>query len=196
MQIDLTLDPVLAELAADFEEAPAETGKALRRAMSKLSRFAERRVLQTLSRATAVSQKKLKDFGRVRVTLYKPDQQGSGYELVIWVGLFDIPAHYLGRAIQTKTGVRTGRFRWDGAFALQPVNAPREMVFRRAPNWQHKKQVSLKSGRTLWMGLPIEKVGLPIAAEAERAVKQLQPDLLERFATLVQQELNYVYNVE
>ena len=195
MQVDVDLDGHLHDLVAAFDNAPAKTDQAIRRAMTKLSRFAERRVLQALSRTVGVTQKKIKEFGRVRVTLHRPGDRSGQYELVIWVGLADIPAHYLGRAVQTKSGVRTGRYRWEGAFVFQPVNAPKAMVFRRAPDWKHRKQVSLKSGRTLWMGLPIEKVGLPIAAAAEQAIEQLQPELLERFATLMEQELNYVYNV-
>ena len=39
-----------------------------------------------------------------------------------------------------------------------------EIVYQRAPNWKHKKQkqVSLKSGRALWIWLPIEKVAVLI----------------------------------
>ena len=196
MQIDLELDSQLRELVADFQSAPEKTDKAIRRAMTKLSRFAERQVLRSLSRATKVSQKKVKELGRVRVTLHKPGQKSDQYELVIWVGLDDIPAHYLGRPVQTGSGVRTGRYRWEGAFVFQPVNARNEMMFKRAPNWKHKKQVSLKSGRTMWMGLPIEKVTLSIANAARQAINQLQPQLLERFTTLMQQELNFVYNIE
>ena len=196
MQIDVTLDGQLQTLVAEFDTAPAKTDTAIRRAMTKLSRFAERRVLQALSRTVDVTQKKIREFGRVRVTLHRPGERSEQYELVIWVGLADIPAHYLGKAVQTKSGVRTGRYRWDGAFVFQPVRAPRAMVFRRAPDWKHRKQVSLKSGRTMWMGLPIEKVGLPIADEATRAIEQLQPELLERFTTLMEQELNYVFKVE
>ena len=196
MQIDLELDDQLRELVADLGNAPQKTDKAIRRAMTKLSRFAERQVIRTLSRAAQISQKKIRELGRVRVTLRKPGQTSSGYELVIWVGLADIPAHYLGKPVATRQGVRTGRYRWDGAFVFQPVGARSEMVFRRAPDWKHKKQVSLKSGRTMWMGLPIEKVSLPIANAARQAINQLQPELLERFAILMQQELNYAYRIE
>ncbi len=196
MQIDLELDSQIKDLIADFQNAPAKTDSAIRRAMTKLSRFAERQVLRAISRATLVSQKKVKELGRVRVTLHKPGQRSDQYELVIWVGLADIPAHYLGRPVATKSGVRTGRYRWDSAFVFQPVGAKQEMVFQRAPSWKHRKQVSLKSGRTMWMGLPIEKVALPIADAASQAINQLQPQLLERFTTLTHQEINYAYRIE
>ncbi len=196
MEIDLDLDSQLRALVADFENAPAKTDKAIRRAMTKLSRFAERQVLRGLSRATQVTQKKMKELGRVRVSLRTPGKGSDHYELVIWVGLSEISAHYLGRPVVTASGVRTGRYNWDGAFVFQPVGARSEMVFKRAPGWKHQKQVSLKSGRTLWMGLPIERVSLPIADAARQAIQQLQPQLYERFTTLMQQELNYAYRIE
>ena len=59
-----------------------------------------------------------------------------------------------------------------------------------------KNRCLLKSGRTMWMGLPIEKVTLPIADAARQAINQLQPQLLERFIILMQQELNYAYRIE
>ncbi len=196
MEIDLELDSQLRALVSDFENAPAKTDKAIRRAMTKLSRFSERQVLRGLSRATQVTQKKMKELGRVRVSLRTPGKGSDHYKLVIWIGLSDISAHYLGRPVATASGVRTGRYNWDGALVFQPVGARSEMVFKRAPSWKHQKQVSLKSGRTLWMGLPIEKVSLPIADAARQAIQQLQPQLSERFTTLMRQELNYVNLIE
>ena len=115
---------------------------------------------------------------------------------MIWIGLNAIPAHYLGRPVQNSRGVRTGRHFWESAFTFQPVSSNREMVFQRAPEWKHRKQLSLSSGRTIWMGLPIEKVSLPIAEASRRAIQALEPQLVERFATLVHQELNYAFNLE
>ena len=135
------------------------------------------------------------------MSLYKPGERGEeGYHLVIWIGTRDIPAHYLGKAVQTKSGVRTGQHAWKGAFLMQPVNAHRPMVFKRKANWAHKFQRSKKSGRMMWMGLPLEKQSLPMYQNAVRAIEKLQPVLLERFSTLLQQELNFlfqeVFNIE
>ena len=79
---------------------------------------------------------------------------------------------------------------------MQPVNASQPMVFRRREDWRHKLQRSKKSGRMMWMGLPLEKQTSPMYYAAERAIQKLQPLLLERFTTLLQQELNYVFNVD
>ena len=101
MQIDLEVSRELHKWINDFQSAPARTETTIRRAMTKLSPFAERSVLRTVSRSTThLSQKNLKDLGRLRVTLYRPSQCSDEFELVIWVGLADIPAHSLGRPNQ------------------------------------------------------------------------------------------------
>lgn len=136
-------------------------------------------------------------MGRVRVSLYKPgDRAGQNYSLVIWIGALDIPAYYLGKLIQTKSGVRTGRRFWEGAFLMQQVNANHPMVFERKEEWRHKFQRSKKSGRMMWMGLPLEKKEVAIWDSASGVLRKLEPMLLERFATLMEQELNYAFNIE
>ncbi len=197
MQIDLSLDDVLQSVIRQFDAAPRQTNKAIQRSLRKLSRYAERQVLRTLARQTGVTQKLFKSMGRIKVSLLHPGERGNDdYVLVIWVGLADIPAHYLGKPFQSRTGVRTGRWQWPGAFTFQPANSSHPMVFQRAPHWRHKKQLSRRSGQLIWMGLPIEKQGLPITSKAQAAIEQLIPELLQRFQTLMQQELNYAFNIE
>ena len=117
MKFDLELDETLDELIANFEDSPRKVNKVIQRSLRKLSRFAERRTLRELSRQQGITQKLLKELGRVKVSLYQPgDRAGQGYSLVIWIGVQDIPAHYLGKAVQTKSGVRTGKHHWQGAF--------------------------------------------------------------------------------
>ncbi len=197
MKLDLELDSTVDELIEQFDHAPEKVSKAIARSLRKLSRFAERRVLRELGRQQSISQKVLKSLGRVRVSLYQPgDRAGQNYSLIIWIGALDIPAHYLGKPIQTKRGVRTGRRFWDGAFLMRPVNATHSMVFERKDTWQHKFQRSKKSGRMMWMGLPLEKKEISIWNSASTVLQQLESVLLDRFATLMEQELNYAFNIE
>ncbi len=197
MKLDLELDSTVDELIEQFDHAPEKVSKAIARSLRKLSRFAERRVLRELARQQSISQKVLKSLGRVRVSLYQPgDRAGQNYSLIIWIGALDIPAHYLGKPIQTKRGVRTGRRFWDGAFLMRPVNATHSMVFERKDTWQHKFQRSKKSGRMMWMGLPLEKKEISIWNSASTVLQQLESVLLDRFATLMEPELNYAFNIE
>ena len=197
MKLAIDLDSGIDDLIESFADSPEKVAKAIDRSLRKLSRFAESRTLREVSRQMKVTTKLLKKLGRVKANLYKPGGLNpDGYRLVVWIGVFDIPAHYLGKPAQTKAGVRTGKHFWDGAFLFQPVNAPHDMVFKRAPHWKHKQQVSRQSGRLMWMGLPIEKQSLSVFREANQALAKLEPLLLERFATLLQQELNFAFNIE
>ena len=196
MKLDLDLDSTVDDLIGQFDHAPEKVSKAIARSLRKLSRFAERRILRELARQQSISQKVLKSLGRVRVSLYQPgDRAGQNYSLIIWIGALEIPAHYLGKPIQTRNGVRTGRRFWEGAFLMRPVNATHSMVFERKDTWQHKFQRSKKSGRMMWMGLPLEKKAVSIWNTASTVLQQLEPVLLDRFTTLMEQELNYELNV-
>ncbi|MGI9278339.1 MAG: hypothetical protein ACR2PX_01760 [Endozoicomonas sp.] len=193
MKLELELDDRVEAMIALFQNTPEKVNLATRRALRKLSRFAERHTLRELARQQGITQKKLKELGRVKVNLYQPGERGSdSYRLVVWIGAFDIPAHHLGQPKQTKSGVRTGMHVWSGAFLIQPVNAPKPMVFKRKANWQHRFQRSKKSGRMMWMGLPLEKQSLPMMQNAAQVLEKLKPVLLERFATLMQQELGFL----
>lgn len=197
MKLAIDLNSEINDLIESFSDAPGKVGKATDRALRKLSRFAERQTFRALSRQMNLSAKLLKELGRVRVSLHrKSGWNPDGYALVIWIGVWDIPAHYIGRPVQTKTGVRTGNRFWDGAFIFRPVNADHDMVFERAEHWKHKQQVSRRSGRLMWMGLPIEKKELSVRWQADAALSRVAPVLLERFITLLQQELNFAFNIE
>ncbi|MGI9276864.1 MAG: hypothetical protein ACR2PT_18710 [Endozoicomonas sp.] len=77
---------------------------------------------------------------------------------------------------------------------MQPVNTSSPMVFQRKDDWRHKFQRSKKSGRMMWMGLPLEKQSSPMLSSAAAILEKLKPILLERFASLLQQELNFLFH--
>ena len=117
MKLELELDDSIEALISRFQNTPENIQLATRRALRKLSRFAERRTLRALAREQGITQKKLKELGRVKVSLLQPGERGSeGYSLVVWIGAWNLPAHYLGKTRQTKKGVRTGRHFWKGLF--------------------------------------------------------------------------------
>ena len=56
---------------------------------------------------------------------------------------------------------------------------------------------SRRSGRWMWMGLPIkQQKNHSFHEDVERALNALQPEIQQRFSTLIQQELNYAFNIE
>lgn len=193
MSISVEIDGELDVILAQFKAVPQKINTAIRRALRKLGRFAERQVLRELSASQKITQKKLKEMGRVKASLVKGR---NGDYLNLWVGTWNIAAHQLGRPMQTKSGVRAGRHQWAGAFLATPRGSQSPIVFRRAPNARHIKRRSKKTGRMMWMAYPIERVTVSIYDDAEAIIARIAPDLLSRFTTLIEQELNYALRIE
>ncbi|MGO0305011.1 hypothetical protein ACTL6P_00110 [Endozoicomonas acroporae] len=196
MLIEQEVSGDIEELTALFKQSPEKTEQAIQRTLSKLSRWAERQVLRDMSRRIKVSQKRLKELNRIKVRLNKSYGRKERY-LTIWIGINEVGAHRLGNPRQTHRGVRVGSHSfWENSFLMQPVNASRELIFERKDNWQHRYQKSKRSGRWMWMGLPLEKKTVRIDREAETSLAKISPLLVNRFTDLLHQELNYAFNIE
>ncbi|WP_257296006.1 hypothetical protein [Endozoicomonas sp. YOMI1] len=196
MLIEQEVSGDIEELTALFKQSPEKAEQAIQRALSKLSRWAERQVLRDMSRRMKVSQKRLKELNRIKVRLNKSYGRKERY-LTIWVGINEVGVHRLGNPRQTRRGDRVGSHSfWENSFLMQPVNASRELIFERKDNWQHRYQQSKRSGRWMWMGLPLEKKTVRIDREAETSLAKISPLLVNRFTELLHQELNYAFNIE
>ncbi len=196
MLIEQEVSGDIEELTALFKHSPEKAEQAIQRALAKLSRWAERQVLRDMSRRMNISQKILKELNRIWVRLNKSYDRKERY-LILWIGINEVGAHRLGNPRQTQRGVRVGSHSfWESSFLMRPVNASRELIFERKDYWQHRYQQSKRSGRWMWMGLPLEKKTVRIDVEAETSLKKLQPKLVDRFTDLLHQELNYAFNIE
>ncbi|WP_419832784.1 hypothetical protein [Endozoicomonas atrinae] len=196
MLIEQEVSGDIEELTTLFKHSPEKAEQAIQRALAKLSRWAERQVLRDMSRRMNVSQKILKELNRIRVRLKKSYGSKERY-LTLWIGINEVGAHRLGNPRQTRRGVRVSSHRfWENSFLMQPVNTSRKLIFERKDNWQHRYQQSKRSGRWMWMGLPLEKKTVRIDVEAETSLKKVSPLLVNRFTDLLHQELNYAFNIE
>lgn len=194
MLIEQEISGDIDQLTRLFKNAPQKTEKAIQRALAKVSKWAERQVFRDLSRQLNITQKQLNELNRIHVRRTKtPDEQ---FYLSVWIGTNPVGAHRFGTPRQTRDGVQTGKRFWRGAFVLQPHNSDKTLVFQRKANWQHRYQRSRRSGRMMWMGLPLEKQTVSIEAQAEASLQKLSTALLDRFTDLLHQELNYAFNIE
>ncbi len=192
--IDISAD--LETLLVLFKDAPDKVDKAVRRAMKKLSRYAERQILRALSRAHPLSQKQLKKLRRLRIKVFSPSHAVNDYVMAVYLGTNAIAAHYYGTPQQRPKGVKTGKQFWKGAFVVPGRGNDKPLVFKRSANWKHKYVRSRRSGRMMWMGLPMELQRKDIHDDAVSVMNALQPQQAERFSALVSQELNYAFNIE
>ena len=192
--IDISAD--LETLLVLFKDSPDKVDKAVRRAMKKLSRYAERQLLRALSRAHPLSQAQLKKLRRLRLKVFTPNNAVNDYALLINFGTNPVAAHYYGKPQQRPKGVKAGKEFWKGAFIVPQTSSGELRVFKRKANWKHKYVRSRRSGRMMWMGLPMALQRKDIHEDAVTVMNALQPQLAERFSALVSQELNYAFNIE
>ncbi len=195
MLIEAEVSGDIDEMLALFKDSPKKSQTAINRAVRKLSRWAERQTLREMSRRLDITQKMLKGLYRVKVRISKG--LNNQQYLSIWLGTNEVGAHKLGKIRQDDRGTHVGRSRfYRSAFKMQPAEAKYDLVWNRTENWSHKYRKSKKSGRWMWMGLPIVKKTEPIHQEAEDSLKTLEPALVDRFTDLLYQELNNAFNVE
>ena len=195
MLIEAEVSGDIDEMLTLFKDSPKKSQTAINRAVRKLSRWAERQVLRDMSSRLEITQKILKNLKRIKIEINK-GSSGQRY-LTLWIGTLEVAAHRLGKLRQDDLGTHVGRGRfYRSAFLMQPVEASTDLIWNRTENWSHKYRRSKKSGRWMWMGLPIVKKTEPIIEEAEASLKKLQPALIDRFTDLLYQELNYAFNVE
>ena len=193
--IDVSAD--LETLLNEFKDSPDKVDKAVRRAIKKLSRYVERQVLREISRHHPLSQRQLKKLRRLRIRVFTPNHAVNDYALSVYVGTHPITVHHYGSPSQQARGVKTGRLFWKSAFLISANHSDKQLVFKRTKHWEHKYVRSRRSGRWMWMGLPIkQQKNHSFHEDVERALNALQPEIQQRFSTLIQQELNYAFNIE
>ena len=193
--IDVSAD--LETLLNTFKDSPDKVDKAVRRAIKKLSRYVERQVLREISRHHPLSQRQLKKLRRLRIRVFNPNSAVNDYALSVYIGTNPVTAHHYGNPSPQAKGVKTGRKFWQGAFVVSANNSDKQLVFKRTKHWEHKYVRSRRSGRWMWMGLPIKlQKNNSFHDDVESALNALLPDVQQRFTTLIQQELNYAFNIE
>lgn len=148
--------------------------RAFERAANRAVRKAARWLRTQLARAVAQDAGiPVTRFRQMRVSLRYDREDWSAN---LWLGLNPIPAHRTGKVKWTRRmrGARAGRRQFRGSFAWGP-NPDKPVIFRRQGQ-----------ART-----PIEKVTVPVDEAAEEHARRLERRALQRFQTVLRQELNY-----
>lgn len=129
--------------------APRVSNLALRSTILRMAGWLQTRVRRALATTLQVRQRKLNArVVRTRVAMVGDQVQGS-----VWVGLNPMSLIEF-RARQNRTGVRSTRGTFPGAWIMVPPNAAKQHVFQRKTDAR----------------LPIEKLDVDIYSEAMRAV--------------------------
>jgi hypothetical protein len=154
--------PDFARIAAEFQATERQIHAAIKRAVSRTTRWAAKEAPRRVSKAVSVAAKIVKDRVYFRVLL---DRDGYGR---VWVGLRPISLGALNPR-QTKAGVSAGPARVPGAFIAK------EQVFKR----RGKER------------LPLDRQALEIEAEGRAIVDALGEELAPKCLSEFERELRW-----
>lgn len=176
VEIRIDTQGTLERLRAELQAMPAGVERARKRAGSKLITWARRQVLRAASQSSGATQKRLQELVRFRATR----QDGGGIE--IWIGTNPLKAHHLGAVRWTPRmkGARAGKRSFPGTWSWGQGSRTGTAIMRR-----------LGEAR-----LPIEAVTVPIHEQVLARITAMQPEIGDRYSTLLAQELNYALRVE
>lgn len=190
----------------DFLKSPINENKinaAITRSLKKTTRWVATQTARGLSKQLDLALKGIRD--RIYFSLEKSKQGKAS----IWVGLNDVHANSIGKVRQTKTGVSVRSHQFKGAFIGDPFGTGKSYItaFRRASskhasehdevrNNKHEQNQINPKMHHLWPRYPLNKVGLKVQYESEDYLQRQEHLIGQRFNTILQQELNYEFNVK
>lgn len=199
--VDVRMDFARAvrNATAVIQATPKQMEVATQRAIRKTMRWLRGVAARELSQQLGIPQKTLKQ----RLTLSRVSK-GMDQAHVLWMGLAPLSAELAGKARQTRKGVTVGKHKYEGAF-LRSIYNPEENVWIRTRRNQRqgyttvsrKRKANPKSVPPELAGrFPVQRIGIELDGVAHEVFRRLERRALDRFNTLIEQELNYAVNVE
>lgn len=176
--IDIRIDTqgTLERVRAELQAMPRGMERARKRAATKTRTWVRRQVLRAVSQSIGVPQKTISGLKRFAAVT---DTAGG---VRIWIGTNPLKAHHLGAVRWTRrmAGARAGRRSFPGSWSWGPGSRTGTAIMRRTG-----------AGR-----LPVEVVTVPIHETVLARILGMEPEIGERYSTLLRQELNYALNHE
>ncbi|WP_299071975.1 hypothetical protein AB6C63_023270 (plasmid) [Vibrio cyclitrophicus] len=199
VEVQMNFAQAIRNATAVIQATPKQMEVASERAIRKTIRWLSGRVARELSQQLGIPQKNLKPRLVVRSV-----GKGMDKAHILWMGVATMSADLAGKARQTRKGVTVGKRKFEGAF-LRSVYNPEENVWIRARRNREQGYMTLSRTRKanhrspspeLAGRFPIQRIGVEIESVATEAFRRLDRRALDRFKTLIEQELNYAVNHE
>lgn len=199
VEVQMNFAQAMRDATAVIQATPKQMEVASERAIRKTIRWLSGRVARELSQQLGIPQKNLKPRLVVRSV-----GKGMDKAHILWMGVATMSADLAGKARQTRKGVTVGKRKFEGAF-LRSVYNPEENVWIRARRNREQGYMTLSRTRKtnhrspspeLAGRFPIQRIGVEIESVATEAFRRLDRRALDRFKTLIEQELNYAVNHE
>ncbi|PMN73159.1 hypothetical protein [Enterovibrio norvegicus] len=198
VNVEVNFARALRDITARIQATPAQLTKASERAMKKTIRWLSGRVAKELGQQLGVPQKVLKKRLLVRTA-----GKGSDQVHILWLGARPLAAENAGKARQSRKGVTVGKRQFEGAFYRAVYNADPNVWIRARRNQGYTtltQKPRKPSGQKLapeYAGrFPVQRLGVEIETVAAEIFRRLNRRAIDRFNTLIEQELNFAVNHE
>ena len=184
------IDNAMSEMAKIDTKIDRAQRKAIKRTISIISK----KILQQVSKETAIAQKYYKQYGRLKT---KTQRKNGTLTSQFWFGSNVMPAHTAkGRSVQEDWGVRRGKYLFKSTFLARVYGNKPLIWFRKksrgakynpATNkrWKNKKNDSSS---------PLMMAGINVDPAAKKALKQLSPKLIADFEKRVKKQIQWELN--
>lgn len=202
VSIQMNFAREIQRATALIQATPNQLQKATDRATRKTIKWLSTRLAREIGQALNIPQKAIKN--RITTSIAG---EGVGRVHILWLGVAPVAAEQLGKARQTKTGVSVGRRRYEGAFYRDVYGDGDKVWIRKSravalamdlPDWGGKKggDGSFLRNPDARGRFPVRRVSVDISNVANDVFRRYDKRAIERFGTLIDQELNYVVNHE
>lgn len=164
------------DLTRHFDLAPAAITRARRAALRKTAVFAQKTVGQSIRDAVGLPISAFKKLNRFAIRFMGNDG------MRVWTGTNPVPAHNFGTVKWNRrmVGARAGKKSFAGSFAW---NRPQgTLIMQRTGAFGRRGNPRLER---------IAVVRVPIHDAVTVAMRSAQPAVVERYQTLLMQQLNY-----
>lgn len=193
VEINMAFAQAIRNATAIIQATPKQVEKASERAIKKTLRWLSTVVARELSKQLNIPQKVLKPRLSVRTV-----GEGVNKAFIFWMGTSPMAAEQIGRTRQNRKGATAGRHRFEGAFVSRYSSSSVEVRIRQQRNesaghFLLNKNVTKGDDKHRY---PVVRIGIEIDAVAREAFRRLDRRALDRFKTLIEQELNYAVNHE
>lgn len=179
-----TVKNEIKEALEEYAYLPGMVRSAVRAALSDTAKTMRKEMLGKTAKDAKIPQKAIRQ--RFRDSLSKQIDAAK-----VWVGTFPVSLSMLGRAVQTKTGVRVGRQpEFRGAFLGRGKLEGRGIFIRYHSRHYDPARYGKKPGSRSRSADPIVRaLGLPISEWVDQSAESVQSVLDKHFGYKLRQEL-------
>jgi hypothetical protein len=197
--IDLDFDLITDDLTLGLDRTSRAVKTAIKRAVRKTLNALRTQILRQVSRDSGMTQKKLRQYQRVHISLR--DNDG-----LLWVGLNPVPLHETGRVSWSRKrgGARVRGKTYAGSFYRPVYGSQPKVWIRSARNRQEghpgyhpkRRRYSAAPGGLNRGRFPVELLGAPLEDSADKLDARIEQFARDRFRKHLAHELEYALEHE